>query len=279
MTLHSSNMAITASQARAVTGLYSLGRRSGLLETQFGRKLFTTSYFLYKRYVEDAFAALAKRHPGLFRDGDILDVGANIGYTAAVFAHAADRDATVYAFEPEPFNFRLLQASVRDRHLEKRVVPVHSAVGERSGDIQLWINEQHHADHRVATDALRANVAHAADGYVTVPMISVDEFLAQRSSPRKICLVKIDVQGYELAVCRGMESAILHQPGAAIAIEYMPEAMTDLGYQAHALLEWFQAREFKMYSLSKDGRLTAGISNELAEKGYVDLVFTRAELV
>jgi len=272
-------MAISASQARAVTGLYSFTRRSGLLETAFGRKLFTTSYFLYKRYLEDPFASLARQRPGLFRGGDILDIGANIGYTASLFAQAGDADAKVYAFEPEPFNFRLLQGGVRDRGLGEKVIPVHSAVGERAGKVELWINDHHHADHRIATDDLRANQGSGNAGYVTVPIISIDEFLVESGRSRPICLIKIDVQGYELAVCRGMGATIAQQRSTAVAVEYMPEAMHDLGYDAEAMLDWFREREFRMYSLGKKGELTKGLSGELAEKGYVDLIFSRSELV
>src|ERR1700750_2414824 len=89
-------MAISPLQPRAVTRLYTLARKSDLLDTRVGRKLFTASYFLYKRYLEDPFATLIKKNPGLFRNGDILDIGANIGYTAALFAEAADQDARVY---------------------------------------------------------------------------------------------------------------------------------------------------------------------------------------
>ena len=272
-------MAISPSQARAVTGLYSLTRRSGLLETGLGRKLFTSSYFLYKRYLEDPFAALALSRPELFRGGDILDIGANIGYTAALFAQAADADATVYAFEPEPFNFRLLEDSIRDRKLQQRVVPVHSAVGERGGAIELWINERHHADHRVATDNLRANQTQAGTGYVTVPMVSVDGFLAQKEHSRPVCFIKIDVQGYELSVCRGMAETVARHPQVAVAVEYMPQALEELGYEASSLLDWFHEREFQMYSLGKNGDLSRGLSDELAAKGYVDLIFSQAPLI
>jgi FkbM family methyltransferase len=272
-------MAISPSQARAVTGLYSLTRRSGLLETGLGRKLFTSSYFLYKRYLEDPFAALARSRPELFRGGDILDIGANIGYTAALFAQAADADAAVYAFEPEPFNFRLFQDNIRDRKLQEKVVPVHSAVGEQSGAIELWINERHHADHRIATDNLRANQLQGGGGYVTVPMVSVDGFLAQREHPQRVCFIKIDVQGYELSVCRGMAATVAREPQVAVAIEYMPQALEDLGYQASSLLDWFHEREFQMYSLGKSGELSRGLSDELARKGYVDLIFSRAPLI
>lgn len=272
-------MAISPFQARAVTGLYSLTRRSGLLETRLGTKLFTASYFLYKRYLEDPFAALVRRRPGLFRGGDILDIGANIGYTASLFARAADADAKIYAFEPEPFNFRLLQNNVHTREFQQRVMPVQAAVGERSGEVQLWINDHHHADHRIATDRLRSNHHGGSGGYVTVPIISIDEYLAGIRPAKPICLIKIDVQGYELAVCRGMAATIAQQPQAVVAIEYMPEAMEDLGYRPAEMLDWFRAREFTMYSLGKNGELTSGLSGELADKGYVDLILSRAALI
>ncbi len=271
-------MAISASQTRAVTGLYSFTRRSGLLETSFGRRLFTSSYFLYKRYLEDPFASLARRQPELFRGGDILDIGANIGYTAALFAQAANAEAKVYAFEPEPFNFRLLQSSIRSRKLQDKVVAVQSAVGDRSGEIELWLNEHHHADHRIATDSLRANRQRAQERYVTIPIISVDDFVAQSVGGRPICLIKIDVQGYEFAVCRGMTGTLAQHGRAAVAVEYTPAAMEDLGYEPSAMLDWFRERGFRMYSLGKRGELTSGLSDELAAKGYVDLIFSREEL-
>jgi FkbM family methyltransferase len=272
-------MAITPAQARSVTGIYSLARRSGLLESSVGARLFRASYFIYKRYLEDPFAGLVRQHPGLFRNGDILDVGANIGYTAALFAEAADPDAKVYAFEPEPFNFRLLRQTISDRGLESRVVPLQSAVGKTNGEIQLWINDHHHADHRIATDALRAKGERAHDGYIEVPIVTLDTFVSQSGSSKAVCLIKVDVQGYELSVCEGMGEVIQRNPEAAVAIEYMPEAMQDLGYAPHALLEWFEQREFRMYSLSRNGQLIRGMGEELAKNGYVDLIFTRKVLV
>ncbi len=168
-------MPISSFQARAITGLYALTRRSGLLETRPGERLFTASYFLYKRYLEDPFAGLAKSHPGIFRGGDILDIGANIGYTASLFAAASDHDARVYAFEPEPFNFRLLKTTIQTHGIKEKVTPVHSAVGEQRGEIKLWINDHHHADHRIATEKMQAK--NPGDGYLTVPITSIDEFL------------------------------------------------------------------------------------------------------
>jgi FkbM family methyltransferase len=269
-------MAITSFQARTITGLYALTRRTGILETSFGERIFTKSYFLYKRYLEDPFASLAKSRPALFRGGDILDIGANIGYTASLFAQAGDHNARVYAFEPEPFNFRLLETTVDFRRLKERVTAIHSAVGERSGEIKLWVNDHHHADHRIATDSVQTKTS--TEDYVTVPITSIDDFLAGHGHTNPICLIKIDVQGYELAVCRGMAATVANQVNASVAIEYMPEAITDLGYDPLELLDWFRQRNFRMYSLGKNGQLHAGMSSDLTQNGYVDLIFSRRAL-
>jgi hypothetical protein len=64
-----------------------------------------------------------------------------------------------------------------------------------------------------------------------------------------------------------------------VAIEYMPDAMKELGYDPLAMLDWFREREFRMYSLGKNGDLVEGLSDELSAKGYVDLIFSQAPLI
>jgi SAM-dependent methyltransferase len=88
---------------------YSLVRRTGFLQTALGRRIFKSAYFLYKRYVEDDLRDLLRAYPAIVGGGNVLDIGANIGYTAAVLARATASGRKVYAFEPEPFNYRLLE--------------------------------------------------------------------------------------------------------------------------------------------------------------------------
>src|ERR1700735_1538949 len=124
---------------------YSLVKRSGFLETSLGRRLFKSAYFLYKRYIEDDLRDLVLSFPALVGKGNILDIGANIGYTAAVLARASESDRKVYAFEPSPFNFTILQQTARQPEFKGRIIPLQLAVGAVSGTIDLWINDRHHA--------------------------------------------------------------------------------------------------------------------------------------
>jgi protein-L-isoaspartate O-methyltransferase len=94
-------MNISAAQGSAFVGAYYLARHSGLLETSFGRRLFKSAYFLYKRYIEHDLQELLRAFPYLLGKGDVLDIGANVGYTASLLARATGSGCKIYAFEPE----------------------------------------------------------------------------------------------------------------------------------------------------------------------------------
>ena len=267
-------MGVSKAEAGLFTTIYSMARKSGVLSTRLGQDLFTGAYGAYKKYLEDPFYALARRRPDLFRGGHVLDVGANIGYTSVVFAEAIDPDFRVYSFEPEPFNYRLLGRAAASRRARGRIVPVQAAVGETDGTIPMWRNERHHGDHRVRTATL---AEHTSDkDAFAVPLVSVDSFVARTAGLHPVCFIKVDVQGYELAVCRGMRETLTANPAATLVVEYMPEAIEELGFRAEDFLEWVKQAGFQVWTLEKSGELTTGISPVIAKTGYVDLLLERS---
>src|SRR5689334_23917857 len=130
---------------RVALAAYHTANRRGWLDSRLAEAVFHRCYFAYKRLVEDPFAKLVATRPELFRGGDVIDVGANIGYTVTLFARALDPGRRVYAFEPEQRNFRRLQHVIERTGLTDRVVAHRSAVGAREGTIELWHNAAHHA--------------------------------------------------------------------------------------------------------------------------------------
>jgi FkbM family methyltransferase len=267
---------------RLLLGVYqAVGPR--VLDSSLGRRAFVGSYFLYKRWLEDPFAALARRRPGLFRGGHVLDVGANVGYTASVFAAAIDPGQQVHAFEPERRNFRVLEEVVERHGLTGRVVPVRAAVGASDGTVALWLNAAHHADHRVLTATLEAGLGRAAAAATEqVRLLALDGYVRERELDR-IAFIKVDVQGYELEVCRGLAGLLEANPLMAVAVEYLPSAMDALGFRAEALLEFFAVRGYVAHALERDGELQTTSFGDLerlvGERGYVDVVFTRDAMV
>ncbi len=259
----------------SLIGVYAIARRTGLLDTAPGRALFSGAYFGYKRMIEDPYAALARSRPELFRGGHILDVGANIGYTATVFARAASEGFRVWAFEPDEFNFRLLQRSAGRRRACGRIVPVNAAVGDSDGTITLRLNPAHHGDHRVVpgkgpADAVLERI---------VPLVALDSVARKEGILDRIAFIKIDVQGYEIAVCRGMREILAKSPRAVVSLEYMPDALVALGADPAALLAEFPAPAWITLLLGRDGKPVpadrALIDAVVAKTGYVDLLFER----
>jgi FkbM family methyltransferase len=261
---------------KTLTGVYALARKSGWLNTSLGQRAFTSSYFLYKRYIEDPYYHLIRRHPELFRGGHILDVGANIGYTARAFSRAIDAGYKVYSFEPDEFNFSLLRRLAASAKASGRIEAIRSAVGDHDGTIELWINEHHHADHRIMTDQLRETKVGSRSEQVSI--LKLDTFVESQTKPFPICFIKVDVQGFEIAVCKGMELTLARNPNAVLTLEYMPDAMSDLGFQPEELLDWVRTKQFNIYSLKRNGTLAPGTPDSLRSGEYGDLVLARQRI-
>lgn len=259
-------------------GLYAAARRAGLTRLPGFPLAFRHAYFLYKRLLEDPFAALLRRQPGLLGSGHVLDVGANIGYTAQLFARHLAPGRRVYAFEPESANFRELASLVDDRRLGEIVRPVQAAVGAASGETEIWINPDHHADHRVVTDTLRRGLA-PASATQRVPLVALDDFARAENIAGAISFVKIDVQGYELQVARGMARVLQENPGLRVALEYSPEQIAAMGDDTAALLALFREQGYAGSVIERSGELTALAAGlleaRLAERGYINLLFSR----
>lgn len=251
------------------TGAYAFARKNGFLDTRLGSSLFTAAYFQYKKRLEDPFAGLIERYPDLFKGGHILDVGANIGYCSTLFARAIDPGRTVFAFEPEPFNVSLLH-NVIEKRAPGVVIAVQAAVGARDGQVALQLNPRHHGDHRIATDA--------AAGSITVPLIAIDTFLEARAATVPVSFIKIDVQGYEQAVCEGATRTLAHNPNCTVVLEYMPSAMEALGFRPSDLLAFFHEQDYRAYVVHHDGSVTPGLSPDVGPRGYVDVLFSRRDI-
>jgi FkbM family methyltransferase len=272
------------SSANIFTRGYNLARSSGLLELGLFKRAFLFSYFLYKRWYEDPFWALTRRSPELFTGGDILDIGANIGYTACVFAatiRANTQEPTkIYAFEPDLASFATLGEIIRRKNLGGSVEIFNMAVGSADGSLEFWHNEEHSADHRVVTEQFKT-LRPANEKIIRVAVTSVDSFVAVRNL-QSISFIKVDVQGYELAVCEGMRQTLDKFPEVLIAFEYAPDGMRELGFEPSALLDFFRSAGYRLHILTRAATTQArdnySIDVAAEHAGYVDVLCSKKTL-
>jgi FkbM family methyltransferase len=139
----------------------------------------------------------------------VVDVGAQVGYYSVLLARAARQGGRVYAFEPDPENFRTLTANAA---LTAQIAPdaapiecVPVALADRTGNVRLHRSDRNPGDHSLAPwpDAIDSKVVPG----VTLDAIRRGEAEAARID-RPIDLLKVDVANGEAAVFHGAARAL-----------------------------------------------------------------------
>ncbi len=256
---------------------YGLVNKTGLLKLNFIRPVFEGLYFFYKNLTKDPLKTLTKHHPEMFKNGHMLDIGANIGYTVSVLAPLADNGFKVFTFEPEKDNYNSLSKRFSRND---SVITNQLAVGNSSEMITLFHNTDSHADHRVLTDNLSAflDKRELSKSY-QVPCVSIDDFLSKQSIAAKhISFIKIDVQGFEVNVIEGMKNTLRDNPNITIMMEFDKSALKDLGFEPETLLDMIIRLGFNISLLSSNGQLTPVNKDILLSDKYnhhTDLVLTK----
>ncbi len=144
----------------------------------------------------------------------------------------------------------------------------------KTASAELWLNQNHHADHRIIQTIKFQEQQTLAT--LTVPLVPEVDTIVEQRKIHPISFIKVDVQGYETAVCAGMERTLAANPGCVLALEYMPSAMADLGFPPDGLLEWCRNQQLRVYTLEPKGRLHAGL--KLPKGEYADLLLSRRKL-
>lgn len=142
--------------------------------------------------------------------GVVYDIGANVGFFTLLASRLVGPSGAVVAFEPVRENVRVLERNLQmNPSTNVRVRP--EAVGDRPGEAEL-VN----ADNSVA--ARLRGPGDEADAIVTrVPVVSLDDLVRDGVIPPPD-VVKVDVEGAEVSVLRGMAS-ILHEMAPTIVCE------------------------------------------------------------
>lgn len=95
-------------------------------------------------------------------------------------------------------------------------------------------------------------------GGVRVPSLTLDSILAARNISH-VYIVKIDVQGFELEVLRGLVGALREQRVLYVLFEFWPRGMRQHGLDAHEVLQLLHQHGYTMFD-SRGLRLGADAS-------------------
>lgn len=163
----------------------------------------------------------------LIKKGDtVVDVGAHIGYYSLLAARLVGKTGQVYAFEPDPERFSILEQNV---HLNdyKNVVCVNKGVYDRDGVVDLLIM----LDKKI----------------IEVAVVSLDAFLKNK----KINVIKIDTDGAEVSVLKGMTKILKNNKKIKLLIEFWPAGFGIFGSSGQEYLNLLRSLGFRIYEINE----------------------------
>jgi FkbM family methyltransferase len=147
------------------------------------------------------------------KNGAILDVGANLGYSALAFRLALqNNDIDIYSFEPYPLNIRFLSKNVRGNNI--KVIPMGLGNFNQTLDIGFpdYTKTIINNDDRLNTGRISfvgLNSQKQAKKMQQAKIVNGDSYLRKKMYLKKILFVKIDVEGYEIEVLKGLKKTLI----------------------------------------------------------------------
>ena len=203
----------------------------------------------------------------LLRPGDrAVDVGANLGYFAAVMAQAVGPEGRVWAFEPVPETYERLELA-RELNGFMQLRTRRLALGRTAGVAEM------------AYDPTRsANASLYRGGEADVQSVQVEiaalDALVEASEVEPPQLLKLDVEGHELEVLHGARETISRSRPAVVFELNAPQSERAGWIFADIWALLGECGPYRFSLLEEDGRVTPLTSPELelAPGDYVDVV-------
>jgi FkbM family methyltransferase len=188
----------------------------------------------------------------------VVDVGANVGIYTLLAAKLLEGTGKIYSFEPTPRIYEILRDNVQvNSFLELGIVQLHQvAVTDRSGKARLSIFNNDSGHNTLFRDG-------KADDEIDVATTSLDEILATQE---RVDIVKIDAEGAEPLIVRGMQQVIKRNPKIRILLEFAPVHLKRAGSSPLEVLDEFASFGFDIRRIDDvNGDLLSVTPGELAE--------------
>lgn len=203
----------------------------------------------------------------LVHRGDVaVDVGANIGFHTLLLARLVGPEGIVYAFEPDPDNFALLQKNIQANGYQN-VVAEQAAVSHETGSAQLFLASENHVDHRL----YHTGEARAA---IDVRCYRLDDYFPANND--RVDFLKMDIQGAEVGAIRGMENLLKRNENIKVITEFWPFGLETAGDSPVAFLDLMSGLVFEAFEVSESKQTIDPVDPAvlLAELTFANRKFT-----
>ncbi len=180
---------------------------------------------------------------GVPKGGTCWNVGANVGVHTLQLASLVGSTGRVLAFEPNPNAAKLLRRNIHLNGFGDRVQVVESAVGQKSGEIDFFVEGASPMGR-----GGKPNPGLAQTHRIRVPVTTLDELVRENAS-RPDCIV-VDIEGWEIGALMGSPRLLDSDPLPLLIVELHPEAWPWSGNSKEELQAVLKKHRLSLVALS-----------------------------
>jgi len=199
----------------------------------------------------DSEIRLSKYLTRTLAEGDVfIDVGAHYGYYSLLASSLIGESGSVYSIEASLSSFNDLKENTGSI---RNIKIFHAAAGDKAGDITFYEYPGPYAEYNTIVPGAYAHQSwfkKIKETVNTVPILILDQLIS-REGIEKV-LIKIDVEGGESSVLRGLFSSLKNK-SLVIAMEYLLPAEGSKYHQDAA--EILYATGYSSHAIHIDGQL------------------------
>lgn len=167
------------------------------------------------------------------REGNVfVDIGANVGYFSRLASGIVGTSGAVYAVEADIENYCALTKNADEY---SNIYTAHAAISDNNGFANM-----NHSTHAACHSLV--NTRNRLDGsQMSVFTMTLDHFWTNYLDKIEINFLKIDVEGAEIMVLKGMENILSENAVDTLTIELCPKILKNADFNASDMYEMLSA--------------------------------------
>jgi FkbM family methyltransferase len=201
-------------------------------------------------------------------EGDtVVDVGACLGLFTLLAARKSGPDGRVLAVEAHPETYGFLVENIAANGFAERVEAVQRAASDRVGVVRFFLD-----DTTASSSGMYASSGSARE--IAVESSPIDDLVA---APNRLAAVKIDAEGAEVQVLRGMREILRRAPARLrLFAECNPELLERAGESTETLVAELAKAGFVPRLIDEARHELVAFDGDLRDAAYVNLLCDRA---
>lgn len=192
----------------------------------------------------DVFSDIERTY-GLRNFRQVMDVGANVGQSAALYCEKFP-EAQIHSFEPVQSTFKQLQE--KSQSLGNRVSCHHKAVGDENGEVMINVGDNSEIN------SIKYNHSSQKE---RVEAITVDSFIETQPLDF-VDFLKIDTEGFEIEVLNGCNQSLASKMIGILYIESGPVKSDRHFVPISKIIETLKEHDYELFGVYEQQQFWTG---------------------